>query len=119
MIDTFGNDEQRNHFCPQLTGGEMIASYCLTEPGSGSDAAALSTTCIKDGDDYILNGSKAFISGAGVSDLYAVMVRTDPTTKGPKVRNRIYRGCISGRQLNWMTALFWLKWTTSIFFEKN
>lgn len=84
MIDTFGTDEQRHHFCPQLTSGELIASYCLTEPGSGSDASALSTTCVRDGDDFVLNGSKAFISGAGVSDLYAVMVRTDPATKGPK-----------------------------------
>ena len=85
MIDSFGNEEQRNQYCPQLASGELIASYCLTEPGSGSDASALSTTCVRDGDDFILNGSKAFISGAGVSDLYAVMVRTDPTTKGPKV----------------------------------
>jgi len=84
MIDSFGTEQQRNHFCPLLTSGEMIASYCLTEPGSGSDASALSTTCVRDGDDFILNGSKAFISGAGVSDLYACMVRTDPTTKGPR-----------------------------------
>lgn len=84
MIDSFGTEEQRHHFCPELTSGNMIASYCLTEPGSGSDASALSTTCIRDGDDFILNGSKAFISGAGVSDIYAVMVRTDPSNKGPK-----------------------------------
>ena len=71
----------------QLASGELIGSYCLTEPGSGSDASALSTTCIRDGDDYILNGSKAFISGAGVSDIYAVMVRTDPTSRGPGVSN--------------------------------
>ena len=55
---------------------ERIASYCLTEPGSGSDAAALRTRAVRDGDDYVLNGTKPFISGAGVSDLYLVMVRT-------------------------------------------
>ena len=61
---------------------ELIASYCLTEPGSGSDAAALRTTAVRDGDHYVLNGSKAFISGAGVSDIYVVMVRTGAA--GPK-----------------------------------
>ena len=55
---------------------ELLASYCLTEPGSGSDAAALSTTAVRDGDHYVLNGAKQFISGAGVSDVYVVMART-------------------------------------------
>ena len=82
MIDSFGSEELRQKYCPQLTGGQKIASYCLTEPGSGSDAAALRTTAVRDGDDYILNGSKAFISGAGVSDVYVVMVRTGED--GPK-----------------------------------
>ncbi len=82
MIDRFGADEVRRKYCPKLTSMEMIASYCLTEPGSGSDAAALKTKAVKDGDHYILNGSKAFISGAGVSDLYVVMVRTGGD--GPK-----------------------------------
>ncbi|CBY20923.1 unnamed protein product [Oikopleura dioica] len=84
MIDVNGTPEQREEYCPRLTSGEIIGSYCLTEPGSGSDASALATTCVRDGDDYVLNGSKCFISGAGVHDLYAVMVRTDPATKGPK-----------------------------------
>ncbi|WP_018996414.1 isobutyryl-CoA dehydrogenase [Hirschia maritima] len=82
MIDSFGSEELRQKYCPQLTSGQKIASYCLTEPGSGSDAAALRTTAVRDGDDYILNGSKAFISGAGVSDVYVVMVRTGED--GPK-----------------------------------
>ena len=81
MIDVNGTPEQREEYCPRLTSGEIIGSYCLTEPGSGSDASALATTCTRDGDDYVLNGSKCFISGAGVHDLYAVMVRTDPSTK--------------------------------------
>lgn len=82
MIDSFGSEELRQKYCPKLTSMEMIASYCLTEPGSGSDAAALKTKAVKDGDHYVLNGSKAFISGAGTSDLYVVMVRTGED--GPK-----------------------------------
>ncbi|WP_309091785.1 isobutyryl-CoA dehydrogenase [Phenylobacterium sp.] len=76
MIDRFGSDELRRRYLPRLTTMELIASYCLTEPGSGSDAAALKTTARKDGDSYVLNGSKAFISGAGTSDVYVVMART-------------------------------------------
>jgi hypothetical protein len=76
MIDRFGSPEQRARFLPKLTTMEHFASYCLTEPGSGSDAAALKTTARRDGDDYVLNGSKAFISGGGTSDLYVAMVRT-------------------------------------------
>jgi hypothetical protein len=76
MIDRFGSDELRRKYLPKLTSMEMIASYCLTEPGSGSDAAAMKATARKDGADYVLNGSKAFISGAGSSDVYVVMART-------------------------------------------
>ena len=76
MIDTYGSDELRARFVPRLTAGELIASYCLTEPGAGSDAASLSTKAVKEGDSYILNGTKTFISGAGWSDVYVVMART-------------------------------------------
>jgi alkylation response protein AidB-like acyl-CoA dehydrogenase len=82
MIDRYASEAQRQRFLPALTTMEKIASYCLTEPGSGSDAAALKTRAVKDGDDYVLNGSKAFISGAGVSDVYVCMVRTGED--GPK-----------------------------------
>jgi alkylation response protein AidB-like acyl-CoA dehydrogenase len=82
MIDRFGSDEQRKRLLPKLVTMEKIASYCLTEPGSGSDAASLKTKAVKDGDHYVLNGSKAFISGAGVSDVYVCMVRTGED--GPK-----------------------------------
>ncbi len=82
MIDRFGSDELRHRFLPRLTTMKLIASYCLTEPGSGSDAAALATTARLDGDHYVLNGAKAFISGAGTSDIYVVMVRTGGL--GPK-----------------------------------
>jgi alkylation response protein AidB-like acyl-CoA dehydrogenase len=76
MIDGYGSDVQRHRFLPALTTMEKVASYCLTEPGAGSDAASLRTRADRDGDHYILNGSKAFISGGGVSDIYVVMVRT-------------------------------------------
>lgn len=82
MIDSFGSDELRGRYVPRLTTMELIASYCLTEPGSGSDAAGLRTTAKRDGDHWVLNGSKAFISGAGTSDVYVVMARTG--ADGPK-----------------------------------
>ena len=76
MIDHFGSDALRAKYVPRLTATELIASYCLTEPGAGSDAASLRTTAKRDGDAYVLNGSKVFISGAGFSDVYLVMART-------------------------------------------
>ncbi len=82
MIDRYGSQEQRTRFLPKLTTMEKIASYCLTEPGSGSDAASLKTRAVLDKSDYVLNGAKAFISGAGVSDIYVCMVRTGDD--GPK-----------------------------------
>ncbi|XP_059723178.1 isobutyryl-CoA dehydrogenase, mitochondrial isoform X2 [Haemorhous mexicanus] len=83
MIDTFGSEEQRHRFCPSLCSMEKFASYCLTEPGSGSDAASLLTSAQRKGDTYVLNGSKAFISGGGDTDVYVVMCRTGgPGPKG-------------------------------------
>ncbi|CAA7612299.1 Acyl-CoA dehydrogenase [Candidatus Terasakiella magnetica] len=83
MIDTFGSDEQRRCWLPDLCSMRTFASYCLTEANAGSDAASLRTKAVRDGDEYILNGSKAFISGGGRSDVYVVMVRTgDPGPKG-------------------------------------
>lgn len=76
MIDSFGTDAQRQQWLPDLTSMNKIASYCLTEPGAGSDAASLRTKAVLDGDHYVLNGSKAFISGSGTSDVYVCMVRT-------------------------------------------
>jgi alkylation response protein AidB-like acyl-CoA dehydrogenase len=76
MIDRFGTREQRARFLPRLMTMAHFASYCLTEPGSGSDAAALATKAVRDGTDYVLNGTKAFISGGSESDLYVTMVRT-------------------------------------------
>jgi alkylation response protein AidB-like acyl-CoA dehydrogenase len=82
VVDRFGNDAQRRHYLPKLVRMEWLASYCLTEPGSGSDAAALKTRAERMSGGYRLTGSKAFISGAGVSDLYLVMARTGE--EGPR-----------------------------------
>ncbi|MEV4733202.1 acyl-CoA dehydrogenase family protein [Saccharopolyspora sp. NPDC049426] len=83
MIDRFGSDAQRARWLPGLCSMERLASYCLTEPGAGSDAAALQTRAVRDGDDYVLTGVKQFISGGGSSDVYVVMARTgEPGHKG-------------------------------------
>ncbi|WP_137148917.1 acyl-CoA dehydrogenase family protein [Mycolicibacterium sp. CR10] len=76
MIDSYGTPEQRKTWVPRLATMEAIASYCLTEPGAGSDASALRTRAVRDGSDWVLDGVKQFISGAGVSDVYVVMART-------------------------------------------
>ena len=82
MIDTFGSDALRQKMLPKLCTMEHFASYCLTEPGAGSDAASLTTRAERDGDHYVINGAKAFISGGGRSDIYVAMVRTGRS--GPK-----------------------------------
>jgi butyryl-CoA dehydrogenase len=76
MIDAYGSSEQRQRWLPKLCTMEWLASYCLTEPGAGSDAAALRTRAVRDGDHYVLNGQKQFISGAGSTDILVTMVRT-------------------------------------------
>jgi len=82
MIDSFGSADLKARYLPALVPMDLIASYCLTEPGSGSDAAALKTRAVRDGDDYVVTGSKAFISGGGANDVYVTMVRTG--VDGPK-----------------------------------
>jgi len=82
MIDRFGSQTVKDKYLPDLIGMDKIASYCLTEPSSGSDAAALKTTARLDGDHYVLNGTKQFISGAGSNEIYVAMVRTGED--GPK-----------------------------------
>jgi alkylation response protein AidB-like acyl-CoA dehydrogenase len=76
MIDRYGDDRQRAQYLPKLCSMAALSSYCLTEPEAGSDAAGLRTKAVRDGEDYIVNGVKQFISGAGVAELYVVMVRT-------------------------------------------
>ena len=82
MIDRFGNEEQRQRYLPRLTAMEHFASYCLTEPGAGSDAANLRSRAVREGDHYVVNGAKAFISGGLSSDVFVCMLRTGGT--GPK-----------------------------------
>ena len=83
MIDRYGDKQLKDRFLPDLVGMDKIASYCLTEPGSDSDASALKATARLDGDHYVINGTKQFISGAGYNDVYVCMVRTgDHKSKG-------------------------------------
>ena len=77
MVDTYGSEEQRQEWIPKLAPMDVMASYCLTEPGAGSDAASLTTKVERDGEDFVLNGTKQFISGGGASDLYVVMARSE------------------------------------------
>lgn len=82
MIATWGNEALREAWIERLVSGERLASYCLTEPGAGSDAASLSTRAVRDGDEYRLTGSKIFISGAGATDVLVVMARTGAADSG-------------------------------------
>ncbi|PHZ84342.1 isobutyryl-CoA dehydrogenase [Paremcibacter congregatus] len=83
MIDHFGSETLRQKYCPKMTCMDWFGSYCLTEPGAGSDAASLRTKAVRDGDHYVVNGAKAFISGGGRSEVYVVMLRTgEPGPKG-------------------------------------
>lgn len=76
MIDTFGSDDQRERWLPGMVSMRQLGAYCLTEPGAGSDAAAITTSARREGDEYVLNGTKQFISGAGAASVYVVMART-------------------------------------------
>ncbi|HWI87611.1 MAG TPA: acyl-CoA dehydrogenase family protein [Sphingomonas sp.] len=82
MIDSFGSADLKTRFLPDMVTCERLGSYCLTEPGSGSDAAALKTRAVREGDHYVVSGSKAFISGAGENEIYVTMARTGED--GPK-----------------------------------
>jgi alkylation response protein AidB-like acyl-CoA dehydrogenase len=118
MIDRFGDDALRRRFLPKLMTMEYLASYCLTEPGAGSDAASLTTRAVRDGEHYVLNGAKAFISGGGTSDLYVVMARTGgPGAKGISalIVEKGARGLSFGRKerkLGWNSQP-----TTTVMFE--
>jgi len=83
MLGTWAQPEVRDHWGPLLTSGQRLASYCLTEPGAGSDAASLKTRATRDGDDYVLNGGKMFISGAGATNMLVVMARTSDNGSTP------------------------------------
>ncbi|HBH44948.1 MAG TPA: acyl-CoA dehydrogenase, partial [Hyphomonas atlantica] len=80
----FGTDAQKERWLPGIASGDLIASFALTEPEAGSDAGSLTTKAIRDGDHYVLNGTKRYITNANKADLFTVMARTDPDTPGPK-----------------------------------
>jgi alkylation response protein AidB-like acyl-CoA dehydrogenase len=80
-IKLAGDDSQKERWLPRLASGEWLAAYALTEPGSGSDSAAMRTSAVRDGDDYVLNGGKRFITNAGVASVYVVFAKTDPESK--------------------------------------
>lgn len=84
MVASFASDDLKQEIVPKLASGEWLASYCLTEPGAGSDAANLRTKAVRDGDNYIINGSKVFISGAGDTDILVLMARTGAPDSGSK-----------------------------------
>jgi len=84
MVASFAPDDLKQELVPKLASGELLASYCLTEPGAGSDAASLRTKAVRDGDDYVINGSKMFISGAGETDILVLMARTGAADSGAK-----------------------------------
>ncbi len=78
----FGNEAQKNEWLPKLASGEVVASFALTEPGAGSDAASLRTVAIRDGDHYVVNGTKRYITNAGRAGMFTLLARTDPSKKG-------------------------------------
>src|SRR5580692_10737541 len=78
----FGSETQKREWLPKLASGEVVSSFCLTEPGAGSDAASLRTTAIRDGDDYVINGTKRFITNAARAGMFTLMARSDPSRKG-------------------------------------
>ncbi|GGC76967.1 acyl-CoA dehydrogenase family protein [Marinobacter halophilus] len=84
MVASFATEDLRQDVVPKLASGEWLASYCLTEPGAGSDAASLRTRAVRDGDSYVINGSKVFISGAGATDILVLMARTGAADSGAK-----------------------------------
>ncbi|MDN6318464.1 MAG: acyl-CoA dehydrogenase family protein [Marinobacter sp.] len=84
MVASFASDELKQDVVPKLASGEWLASYCLTEPGAGSDAASLRAKAVRDGDSYVINGSKVFISGAGDTDILVLMARTGAPDSGSK-----------------------------------
>ncbi|RJF92262.1 acyl-CoA dehydrogenase family protein [Noviherbaspirillum saxi] len=83
-IVLFGTEEQKQFYLPRMATGELPAAFCLTEPGSGSDAASITTSARRDGDHFVINGTKRFITNASRAGIFTVMARTDPNEKGPK-----------------------------------
>ncbi|MEE3295171.1 MAG: acyl-CoA dehydrogenase family protein [Pseudomonadota bacterium] len=115
MIDSFGDEKLKERFVPDLCNFNKISSYCLTEPGAGSDAASLKTKAVKDGKYYIVNGTKSFISGGGTSDIYVTMVKTGDNSISTLVVEKDSEGLSYGgyeRKMGWNSQP-----TTQVIFE--
>ena len=115
MIDSFGDEELKERFVPDLCSFNKISSYCLTEPGAGSDAASLKTKAVRDGKYYIVNGTKSFISGGGTSDIYVTMVKTDDNSISTLVIEKYSKGLSYGepeKKMGWNSQP-----TSQVFFE--
>jgi len=87
----YGSEEQKRKYLPDIASGAKLTAFGLTEPGAGSDAGGIRTTAARDGDDYIINGTKQFITNGGEAEIYTVIALTDPT-RGPSRRQRLYSG---------------------------
>jgi alkylation response protein AidB-like acyl-CoA dehydrogenase len=118
-IKLAGNAEQKHRFLPRLATGEWLAAYALTEPGSGSDSAAMRTTAVRDGDEYVLNGGKRFITSAGIASVYVVFAKTDPSKGHPGISAFIVTADTPGFEVGRIEPKMGIKGSTTgeIFFN--
>jgi alkylation response protein AidB-like acyl-CoA dehydrogenase len=118
-IKLVGNAEQKQRFLPRLATGEWLAAYALTEPGSGSDSAAMRTTAVRDGDEYVLNGGKRFITSAGIASVYVVFAKTDPSKGHPGISAFIVTADTPGFEVGRIEPKMGIKGSTTgeIFFN--
>jgi alkylation response protein AidB-like acyl-CoA dehydrogenase len=118
-IKLAGNEEQKQRFLPKLATGEWLAAYALTEPGSGSDSAAMRTTARREGDEYVLNGGKRFITSAGVASVYVVFAKTDPSKGHPGISAFILEADTPGFEVGRIEPKMGIKGSTTgeIFFN--
>ena len=118
-IKIAGTDEQKQRFLPRLASGEWLAAYALTEPGSGSDSAAMRTEARRDGDEYVLNGSKRFITNAGVAHVYTVFAKTDPSAGHPGISGFVVEADAPGFEVGRIEPKMGIKGSTTgeIFFS--
>jgi alkylation response protein AidB-like acyl-CoA dehydrogenase len=118
-IKLAGTDEQKQRFLPKLASGEWLAAYALTEPGSGSDSAAMRTTARREGDEYVLHGGKRFITNAGVASVYVVFAKTEPTAGHGGISAFVVEADAPGFQVGRLEAKMGIKGSTTgeVFFD--
>ena len=119
-IKLAGTDEQKRRFLPRLASGEWLAAYALTEPGSGSDSAAMRTTARRDGDSYVLDGGKRFITNAGVASVYVVFAKTDPDAGHPGISAFVVEAATPGFEVGRIEPKMGIKGSTTgeLFFDR-